>query len=253
MFFFFSKLLAFLLNPLIWIIVAVVLYIFLKNENWKKIMAYTSIGLFLFFSNGMIIGGFIAAWEVEGKNVEEVKNYDIGIVLSGMMEYNTDFDRLVVRRGADRIWQALTLYKKGKIKKILISGDSGYVLKEGLHEASQLRALLIEWGVPAKDILVEEKSRNTHENAALTSEYLKKNHPKAKLLLITSGMHMRRARACFEHEGLKFDTFSTDHYHVSSGSFSPESLLPSSDAIHLWHNFNKEWVGYMVYWIAGYL
>lgn len=253
MFFLLSKLFAFLLQPLIWIMISVVLFIFLKDKKWKKAMAYTSIGLFLFFSNSLILQGFIYLWEVQGKQEASIEHHDIGIVLSGMMEYNPDFDRLTVRRGTDRLWQAVTLYKQGKLDKILISGDNGYVLSNGLHEADQLKDVLVLWGIPSEDIIVESKSRNTHENAQYTAELLQEKFPESSLLLITSAMHMRRAAACFEKEGLHFDTYSTDHYYVSKGNFSPESLLPNVEALQMWRNLNKEWVGFIAYALAGYL
>ncbi len=253
MFFLFSKLLIFLLNPLIWIITSVVLFIFLKDRKWKKIMAYSSIVMFLFFSNGIIIGGFMNLWEVEGKRIQDIDQYDIGIVLSGMMDYNENLDRLSVQRGADRIWQAISLYKQKRIKKILISGDSGYILKDGLHESTQLRKILIEWGIPEDDIITEDKSRNTYENALYTAEILHEQYPNARLLLITSAMHMRRAAACFQNQDVKFDTFTTDHYSGTGNYFNPESLVPNTEAIHMWHMFNKEWMGYCIYWVAVYL
>ncbi|MFM8241376.1 MAG: YdcF family protein, partial [Crocinitomicaceae bacterium] len=180
-------------------------------------------------------------------------NYDIGIVLSGMMEYNKDVERLSVRRGTDRIWQAITLYKKGKIKKILISGDSGYLVKDGLHEADQMKEVLLSWGIPNEDIIIENQSRNTHENAGFTKALIEKEYPNSSLLLITSALHMKRAKACFDKEGLKVNTFSTDHYSEENADFTLDNLIPSIDAFQLWDTFNKEWVGYVAYWVMGYL
>ena len=53
-------------------------------------------------------------------------------------------------------------------------------------------------GIPENDIIIENKSRNTHENAFYTAQLFEKNgFSKSNNLLITSSMHMRRAQACF--------------------------------------------------------
>lgn len=253
MFFVLSKILLFLLSPFLWLVVLVFLSFTVKSQEWKKKLMWTALAFFIFFTNPFIIASLVKGWENKATNIDEVSQYDVGIVLSGMMEYNSDVNRLTARRGTDRIWQAITLYKKGKIKKILISGDNGYVLSDDLHESTQLKNLLVSWGIPEQDILIEEQSRNTHENAIFTTELLLKEFPNGKFLLITSSLHMKRAQACFEHEGLQFDTFSTDHYYEENKSFTLNSLIPSIESFVMWDRFNKEWVGYLAYWIMDYL
>jgi len=168
MFFVLSKLLLFLLSPFTWLLISLGLFFYIKDRVWKKRLMWSTVVIFFFFSNGFIVNRLVSLWEIEGVQVEKLKQHEYGIVLSGMFEYNKDLGRLSARRGVDRIWQAIQLYKKKKIKKIVITGDSGYVLKEGLHEAMQLKQDLVSMGIPASDIIVESKSRNTHENAHQT-------------------------------------------------------------------------------------
>ena len=101
---------------------------------------WSALFVFFFFSNGFIVNRLVSLWEIEGLQIEKLKQHEYGIVLSGMFEYNKDLNRLSARRGVDRIWQAIQLYKKKKINKIVITGDSGYVLKEGLHEGQAIKA-----------------------------------------------------------------------------------------------------------------
>lgn len=215
---------------------------------------WSALGIFFFFSNGFIVNRFVSLWEVEGSKIEHLNEYENGIVLSGMFEYNNDLDRLSARRGADRIWQAIQLYKKKKIKRIIITGDSGYVLKKGLHEATQLKKDLILMGIPEEDIIVEDKSRNTHENALQTKLIFEKNGlSKQNNLLITSSMHMRRALACFKKQGIQCSAFTTDHYSIHSQSISITEFIPNQNAFNSWDKLIKEWVGYTVYNLMGYL
>ena len=230
------------------------MYLYIRDRKWKRRFMWGTLFIFFFFSNPFIVNRFISLWEVEGEKIENLKQFDNGIVLSGMFEYNKDFDRLSARRGADRMWQAIQLYKKKKIKKIIITGDSGYVLKKGLHEATQLRDDLISLGIPKEDIIVETKSRNTHENAHQTRLLLEKiGGSKQSNLLITSSMHMRRANACFKKEGIHCHPFTTDHYSIHSESISVLEFVPSHEAFSMWNKLIKEWVGYTVYNIMGYL
>jgi len=171
-----------------------------------------------------------------------------------MFEYNKDLDRLSARRGSDRMWQAIQLYKKKIIKKIIISGDSGYVFKKGLHEAQQLKEVLVSMGIPDQDILIENKSRNTYENAKETKALMDKHGLSTKNnLLITSAMHMRRAKACFEEAGIICTPFTTDHFTVHEESISISEFIPSIGAFNMWDRLLKEWIGYSVYGIMGYL
>ena len=254
MFFILSKILSALLSPFLWVILFWISYVYVKAQKPKTILLWLSICLSILFSNGFVIGKFVALWEVPGTKIDELKTYDYGIVLSGMFEYNGTLDRLSARRGSDRLWQAVHLYHKGKIKRIILSGDSGYVFKEGLHEADQLKRLLIEQNIPASDILIENKSRNTHENAKETVKFLKEGELTSNsFILITSAIHMHRAEACFKKEGLDCATFSTDHYYDPSSSLSINSFVPSAEAFIMWKRMIKEWIGTIMYRLFGYL
>ena len=253
MFFILSKLLAFLFSPFLWFLISFFTFIFLKNEKWKLRFKRISVFILIFFSLGFPIKFLVARWEVTGTRIEKVDNYEIGVVLSGMAEYNKDLNVLSARRGIDRIWQTITLYKKGKIKKILISGDSGYIIRKGLHEADQLKEVLVKWGIPTEDIIVENKSKNTFENAQLTGDLLKKMKNNKRFLLITSALHMPRAAACFKKQNLKFDVFATDHYYIKNTEFTFDELLPSVQSFEMWEVYLKEVVGYTVYSLRGYL
>ena len=254
MFFILSKVLLFLLSPFTWLLISLILYLYLKNNVWKKRFMWSTLIIFFFFSNGFIVNRLVSLWEIDGTKYTQIDSYENGIVLSGMFEYNKDLDRLSARRGADRIWQAIELYQKNKIKKIIITGDTGYVLKKGLHEASQLKEDLVAMGIPSEDILIETTSRNTHENAYYTKLLIEQlGLSKKSNVLITSSTHMRRAKACFEKEGLVCLPYTTDHYNIDADGISVMEFIPSHNAFIMWDKLIKEWVGYTMYSIMGYL
>ena len=255
MFFLLSKLLLFLTSPFTWLVICVAGALFWKKEPWKKRFKWTSVVLFVLFTNNVIFLQFCYLWEVPGKKMTNLSTYDVGIVLTGMAEYNNDLDVLSIRRGGDRIWQAISLYKKKKIKKILISGDHGYVTDRGLHEARQFKDVLIGWGIPTNDILIETTSRNTYENAVETKRLLNRSYPHLqKRLLITSGTHMRRALACFEKIDFTCEPYSTDLYTGPTKKYQwNQYLVPDISVLTDWDKLTKEWFGYVSYDVVGYL
>lgn len=254
MFFILSKALLFLISPIFWLGLAIIGALFLKNELWKKRMKWTAVIMFFFFSNSVIFSSFCGLWEVPGTKISNVKQHDVAIVLGGMSDYNNDLDELTVYRQADRIWQAITLYRTGKVKKILISGDSGYITDRGLHEARQMKSVLVKWGFPPEDILTEDVSKNTHENAEESAKVLKEHKDLKTYLLVTSGTHMRRSLACFKKEGLNCTPFSTDLLTNQTGSYHwDQYLIPNMDNFSYWNKLFKEIVGYIAYSMAGYI
>lgn len=255
MFFFLSKALLFLLSPFFWMITAFGLFMFSKKAKWKRIGKWGAIGIFVFFSNIVIFSSFCKMWEIPGTTLKSTQKHDVAIVLGGMFEYNGDLDEISIRRQGDRLFKAVSLYKTGKVEKLLISGDSGYIGDRGLHEAKQVKEVLISWGIPETDIITEEKSVNTHENAVESVKILKQSYPHYKrFLLVTSGIHMKRALACFKNEGLECTSFSTDLYANQSGKYHwDQYIVPNIDAFILWNKLFKEIVGYISYSIVGYI
>lgn len=253
MFFILSKVLLFLIAPLTWVIIGMGFAFFAKSAKWKKRGRRTAIIVALVFSNAFIYKEFCRQWEVFGTPQKDMKHHDVGIVLGGMAEYNNDLKTLSMRRGADRIWQAINLYKAGKIDKILISGDNGDLTEKGLKEALQMKEVLVKWGIPKNDIITETKSRNTYENAVETKKVLNRYYPQFdSFVLITSGRHMRRALACYEGQDLKCTPYSTDLYTGPTRSYTfDEFIIPDASALNDWNGLIKEWFGYLAYAVTG--
>ncbi len=253
MFFLLSKLLQYLVSPLFWIVALFVLGLLLRNQAKKRLAFRTGLVLLLFFTNPFLSNEAWLAWEPEAVLMKDVPTYDAGIVLTGVTEVNkSPHDRVHYQEGAERILDAIQLYKMGKLKKIIISGGSGAIKDVERTEASNLQQTALYASVPAADILLEERSRNTRENAQFTKELLQTQPQLRKLLLITSAFHMRRAQGCFEKVGLKPDTFPVD-FQTHDRSFHLDDLLiPNPEALQQWSKLIHEWVGYVTYKLLGY-
>ena len=117
-------------------------------------------------------------------------------------------------------------------------------------EAQIMKNHLVSNGIPAHDIIIENNSRNTKENALFSAEILNRDFKNKSVLLITSSLHMNRAIFCFEQAGVEVTAFPTDNTN-SNRSFRIEYLLlPNSESFEKWESIIHEWIGYIVYKIV---
>jgi len=255
MFFFLSKTLSYLLKPLVIITGLFVLSWTLKNPKWKKRLFITAISLLLFFSNDFIANEVMRAWEIRLTRFDDIKKkYEYGILLCGVAKIEVEpRDRVYIGAAADRVNHTLELYKRGFIRKILISGGSGRLFNVDEKEADQLSSLLQIMGVPREDILIENLSRNTHESAVEVQKMLAGITTRDQCILITSAFHMRRSIACFNKVGWSTDHFCADIWSHNRNFYPDTLIVPKTEAIAVWNLLLKEWMGYISYSLVGYI
>lgn len=106
-----------------------------------------------------------------------------------------------------RVLEAARLYHECAIPssalkrscKLLVSG--GDPLSLGQTEAEVMKRELTSLGIPEADILTEDESRNTFQNAKFSREILRR-WPEARVYLVTSSLHLKRANLFFRHFGI---------------------------------------------------
>lgn len=251
MFFILSKTLFYLLMPLTWVLACLLISIFLKRPSLKKRFFRIALGLLFFFTNPFFVNEALLAWEIIPTKIQNLKTYDIGIVLTGVSNAQKEpKDRLYLNKGGDRLIHTLQLYKMGKIKKILISG--GHYFEEDIHEGREMKKIFVWAGIPEEDIILEEKSLNTRENALFSAKILQEHFADKSYLLITSAFHLRRAKSCFQKTGIKTDIFAVDFYSQNRSWLPSHWLVPNEKSLYYWYVLLHEIVGYVVYKIVGY-
>jgi len=140
---------------------------------------------------------------------------------------------------ADRVWYAARLFKAGKAPLIVLSGGSDPQYSAS-SEAEAMRELLLEMGVDRQAMLLESRSRNTTENARFTAELLAEQEI-GPVLLVTSALHMPRAVALFEAEGIMVVPAATDHEVRPLPGW--RAWTPDAAALEGSGRAMKEWVG----------
>ena len=251
MFFILSKLLRFLTSPLTWILILAIYAIVTKRQSRRKIAAGLVVGSLLFFTNPLVTNLVMKSWEVAPVRYDELTKHQYGVILTGVtVNGRAPQGRTHYQKGADRVLHTVDLWKKGLIDKVVVTGGSGALVGNKSSEASNIRRTLLTAGVVEEDILLEEAARNTAENARNTGDLIGTD---SKIVLITSAFHMRRANACFEKVGFETTPFATDYY-AGPITWDPSSwLFPDTTSLHKWDVLTKEWVGYIVYKVRGYL
>lgn len=148
----------------------------------------------IFFLIGFIwlvfIGGSI--WNF-GKSAE-IPNADAAIVL-GAAVYG-DKPSPVFK---ERINYAISLYKTGKVKKLIFTGGFG---KGAIYIEAEIAAkLAIIQGIAPNDILIEEISRTTHQNLIVAKKLVDDNKIKS-VILISDPLHLYRASKMAKDVGI---------------------------------------------------
>lgn len=115
----------------------------------------------------------------------------ISVYLSPQDELNKS-DAIVVISGGDtdaRTAEGVKLYEQKWAPKLVFSGAAA----EGtVSNALAMKRIAVSRGIKASDILIEEASKTTKENATLTTNLIKGSGFKS-IILVTSPYHQRRA------------------------------------------------------------
>jgi uncharacterized SAM-binding protein YcdF (DUF218 family) len=247
MFFILSKILDFLLQPICWIFI---LLGFAYFSRFSKRFIAISVGMLLVFSNGWFVNQCYIAYESPQTSLKQ--SYQWCIILGGGMMRSGEGYR--TGETADRFIQPLLLYKKGLVKKLIITG--GNVNIKGLkiddtQESRKVKEVLIAMGVAEKDIYVEGEARNTHENAEYTKQMLKPFLAE-KMLLVTSAMHMPRAKACYLKEGFLVDDYPADIKKKDTPSGILDLFIPQERNLTKFAELIREIAGYVIYKLVGF-
>ena len=122
--------------------------------------------------------------------VESPKGKDFIVTLGYALNSDGTMHETLIKR-LDQTYLAAVANPNAKI---IVSGG---VQKSGVTESYLMKKWLIDKGIIADRILIEDKSKDTVDNALNSVEILKVNNAK-NIILITSASHIRRAKTIFE-------------------------------------------------------
>ncbi len=150
---------------------------------------------------------------------------------------------------AARLTEAAILARRYPSARVLYTGGSALLLNRSSSEAIEGRKLLIALGVDPARIEIEDKSRNTDENARFSAA-LVHPQPDQTWLVVTSAYHMPRAMGLFRKAGFAAVAYPVDYQ--SLGGW--RDWRPVADPVRGLRVVDlavHEWVGLVAYRASG--
>lgn len=184
-----------------------------------------------------------------GLSIPEVREADVIIMLGGAA-----FDQSPDLSGSgapgpgtmERMVTAARLQRRLGVP-IIVSGGRVHPTRASIAGLAQ--RFLIDLGIPAQQVMVEDQSRDTYENA-LFSKRLCEQHGFQHPLLVTSGYHLKRAIFCFDRVGLPITPFPCALTTWPGSERHWYHLLPDADALAATAAALHEWLGLLYYrWV----
>lgn len=249
MFFVASKALSWFLEPTSWFLLlqAVALsFVWRKRYTAARRSLIFSVVLTITLTQLPIAGVLIRPLEQAFTPPSRLPTKIDGIVLLGGAEIpilTEEYGKPQLNAEAERVTEFLALAREHPEAKLVISGGAGSLMTNTISYAEVARRFLVGQGFdPAKAIL-EEKSRNTYENALYTRD-LVQPQPGDIWVLITSASHMPRAFGVFRKAGWDMIPYPVSYRARRAFSLSDENLETLHIAI-------REWVGIAAYRLTG--
>lgn len=204
--------------------------------------------IFLFFSIPFFLIEYARWWDYKQRDLPAGKTYSCAIVLGGFASEDYEGNGYF-NSTSDRFIQLIKLKAEGKVTHLLVSGGNAKILPTDFRESDWVATQLKDFNIPDSNVLVENRSRNSYENALFSKRLLDSAHLPPPYVLITSGYHMRRALATYKKMGLDVVPYPCN-YIAGKGKIGIDDFVPSISNFGPWYYYIKELVGYAVYTIT---
>jgi uncharacterized SAM-binding protein YcdF (DUF218 family) len=255
MFFILSKIFEFLAMPTHFALFAGALGVALSLTRHRRAGCMLSGGaiLLLLFLGFSPIAGFLAL-PLEARfppPPDDAPAPDGIIVLGGTVDENLSGvrNRVTFADAAERLTAPIALKRLYPRARLVFSGGTASLRGSAYTEAGTVQKFWREIGLDQGDVLYEDRSRNTFENAVFTKELVKPK-PGERWLLVTSATHMPRSVGIFRKAGFPVVAYPVDYR--TSGDVKGWSLpRHASRSFALVETAAHEWVGLAAYWLTG--
>jgi uncharacterized SAM-binding protein YcdF (DUF218 family) len=252
-----SKLLSFLLQPLAW--VALLMLLSIAWLPRRPLAARRALWLALIL--GLLVGWLPLAdallRPLENRNpapadaaAGRLQNYVGVVVLGGALEPGYVWgghDQVALNGAAERMTVPVALLRQHAHLRLIFTGGDGELWPGDMSEAVRAQQFFTDMGVPAERVAYEDKSRTTYENAVLTAA-LPSVDKAQRWLLLTSAMHMPRSLAAFRAAGWNVTPYPVDY---RTGTSTPWTEYSLAKGALRWQLLLHEYVGWFAYAVAG--
>lgn len=254
MFFILSKIFGFFVQPLNFSILLLLAGLLAMALRWRKLaaagtaLAFVVLALATWTSLGSLMLSPLEDRYPKPEFPAEVAGI---VVLGGGFEGAINLARggYELNSGGDRFVETAILARRYPAARVVVTGGTGTLLLAGEGDADTAPRLLTALGVEPQRLVLENRSRNTYENAVFTKEMVSPK-PGETWLLVTSAFHMPRAKALFDKAGFATLPWPVD-YRTSGEEGIGLFTDNAADALQNTTLAIREWIGLLAYWLTG--
>jgi len=173
------------------------------------------------------------------------------VVLGGALDTVVSPARgeVALNEAAERMTAVAELARRFPDARIVFTGGSGRIIYDGAPEADLAARLFDSFGIAKQRILLEDKSRDTDENARYTRDLVQPK-PSERWLIVTSAHHMPRSVGVFRAAGFPVEAFPVD-YRTRGAIDLLRPFATLGDGLRRTDTATREWVGLVMYRLAG--
>jgi len=173
------------------------------------------------------------------------------IVLGGALDTVVSPARgeVALNEAAERMTAVAELARRFPDARIVFTGGSGRIIYDGAPESELAARLFDSFGIAKQRILLEDKSRDTDENARFTRDLVQPK-PSERWLIVTSAHHMPRSVGVFRAAGFPVEAFPVD-YRTRGAIDLLRPFATLGDGLRRTDTAAREWVGLVMYRLAG--
>ena len=173
------------------------------------------------------------------------------LVLGGAVDprISLAYGETVFNGSVARVLAGVALARHHPEAKLALVGGEGELFPVGFAESRATTGFVLEEGIPAARIIIEDRSRSTHENAVFAKELIRPGTGQ-NWVLVTSAFHMPRAVAVFRAVDWPVIPYPVDFkVDPRTGLRANFNLLDGLDTSTI---AGKEWAGLVGYRLSGW-
>jgi uncharacterized SAM-binding protein YcdF (DUF218 family) len=253
-FFYLSKYFWLLISPdsLFVILLTLCLLLFLLRQTKKATILLVLLTFCILFLSFFSVGDWML-YPLESRfqhNPELPDQIDGIIVLGGPVipDRSVEWQQLETNQFHERFSSFIQLAQLYPDARLVFTGGNASTDADNPTSAQIAEAYFLKSGISAQRLIIENKARNTAENASYSRLLL---NPQANetWLMITTAFHMPRAIGVFCQQNWKVIPYPVDHQTLPSKLYRPQfSLIAHANHLIL---ASHEWLGLLAYYLSG--
>ncbi|BBO70474.1 hypothetical protein DSCA_44040 [Desulfosarcina alkanivorans] len=217
------------------------------RKRWKLALVNLTVGFLLYALSTGPVATFLIRGLESDVSIPENPSGDVIILLGGGI-----IDRVPDLTGTaapsplmmGRIVTAVRLYQRLGLPIIVtggrVSGDAE------VAEAPVVRRFLVDLGVPGNRITLEDRARDTAQNARLTAAICRQQGF-SRPILLTAAYHLKRAGMAFDAAGMTYTPFPAYYLGARNAPYTWRRLLPGAGFLSTSANALHEYIGIVYY------